>query len=161
MGRFIPNEESWIAFAPSLTGTIAAPKLADITGATDITGFIQDIDASSTGNVLPTPSLDTLFETSIIGTSTATFTSNMYQDNATVTDPGDGNVAWNLFPRKTEGYVFIRRFGGVPAVGDSVEVWPIRVSSRKASNLQNNTVQTFALTCAVPVEPNEDAVVAT
>lgn len=161
MGRFIPNEESWIGFSPTLTGTIDAPKMADITGATDITGFIQDIDASSTGNVLPTPSLDTLFETSIIGTSTATFTANMYQDNA-ATGPGVGNVAWDLFPRKTEGYVFIRRFGHKPTAAlEKVEVWPIRVASRKASNLQNNTVQTFALTCAVPREPNEDAIIGT
>jgi hypothetical protein len=93
-----------------------------------------------------------MFETSIIGTSTATFTANLYQDD-------DENAAWVLFPRKTEGIVFIARFGGKPTTaGDSVEVWPIRVASRKASNLQNNTVQTFALTCAVPSEPNEDAV---
>jgi hypothetical protein len=42
--------------------------------------------------------------------------------------------------------------------GDKLEVWPVRVISRTASNLTNNTVQTFTATFSVSVEPSEDSV---
>lgn len=158
MGRIIPNENSYIGFkANTLAGTVAAPTLADVTGAVDLTGLTMSLNASSQGNSVPTPSLDTLFETSIPGTSQATFTGDFYRDDVTLED-----LAWTTLPRAAKGYFIIARFGGKPdTVGDKCEVWPVRVTSRSMSNMASNTVETFTCTCAVPDEPNENAIVAT
>lgn len=162
MTRIIPNENSWIGFAATIP--IAAnmvPKLADISGCVNLTPFIISINASSTGNTVPTPSLDTLFETSISGTATATFSADMYRDNAT-----GGDTAWTTLPRGTHGAMIISRFGGLggpptgkPTTADTVEVWPIIVTSRSAANMASNTAETFTVTCSVPIEPNEAAVI--
>jgi len=156
MGRIIPNENSYIGFNPTLTGTVSGPKVADFTSAIDLTHQTVSLNASSTGNTVPTPSLDTLFETSITGTSAASFSGDFYRDDVTADD-----LAWTTLPRGTQGYFLIARFGGKPAAaGRKCEVWPVRVTSRSMANMANNTVETFTVTCAVPVEPDEDAVVA-
>jgi hypothetical protein len=157
MGRIIPNENSWIGFS-AVIADISAPKAAEVTGAIDLTDFIVTINAGTTGNTVPTPSLKRLFEPSVPGTATGQFTSDMYRDD-------EGDDAWDLLPRNTKGFFLIKRFGGTgpdnaPAVGETVEVWPVHVSSRAGSAMSSNTAQTFTLTCSIPSEPNEDATVA-
>jgi hypothetical protein len=83
----------------------------------------------------------------------------MYRDSVAANDD-----AWTLLPRNTSGVFYISRFGGTganlkPIATDVVEVWPVRVISRAASAMSSNTAQTFTLTCSVPAEPNENAVV--
>lgn len=159
MARIIPNEESWVGFAP-LVADIAAPATSEVTAAVNLTPYLISINASSQGNIVPTPSIDTLFETSIAGTVQASFSADFYRDDK------DGNdLAWDTLPRATAGYFLISRFGGSgtehdPISGDTVEVWPILVVSRTMSNMSNNTVMTFTMTASVPQEPNEAAVVA-
>lgn len=166
MARIIPNENTWVGFATTLTGTKSAPKVADITGAVDLTHYLVSINAMAQGNAVPTPSFDTLFETTILGTSQATFTADFYRDdtadNPTATPPVVGDLAWKTLPRSTKGFFIIARFGGIPSTaGKLCEVWPVTVLSRAMSNMSNNTVETFTVTCAVPDEPAESATVAT
>lgn len=159
MARIIPNENTWIGFVA--TGTITdihAPTAANVAAATDLTGFVISLNASSRGNTVPTPSFDTLFETTTSGTSAATFDIDMYRDD-------EDDAAWELLPRGTRGHFVISRFGGsgtgqLPIAADVVEVWPVEVTSRTMANMSNNTVETFTVTCAVNVEPDEDATVA-
>jgi hypothetical protein len=152
MSRFIPNENSYIGFSPTVPADLTKPAVADITAAIDLTDYISGLNFSATGSALPTPSLATLFETSIPGTTTATATLDAYRDD-------EDDLAWDTLPRATEGCVFVSRYGGTPAVaGDKLEVWPVRVISRTASNMTNNTVQTFTCTFSVPQEPSEDSV---
>ena len=161
MARLIPNERTFVAFAPTVVA-IAAPKALEISGGVVLTPYLISINASTTGNQVPTPSIDTLFETSVSGTVQATFTADFYRDdNAGV----GGDLAWKTLPRKTTGFIIISRFGGtgtknLPIALDIVEVWPVKVTSRTNSNVTNNTVMTFTVTCSVPTEPNEVAVVA-
>lgn len=163
MSKIIPNENSWIGFVAGAFGAagaiadMAAPTAAELAAAVNLTGYAITITASSTGNTVPTPALDSLFETSIPGTTSASFTADFYLDD-------EDNLAWTTLPRSTRGYFLISRFGGTgparqPAVGEPIEVWPVIVSSRSASALSSNTAETFTLTCSVPVEPVEDAVV--
>lgn len=155
MGRIIPNEETAILFAvtaPGLT-SIASPQVADVTGAVDLTHLTVSLNASATGNVVPTPDLSTLFESSIIGTSQATFTGDFYRDDV-------DDLAWETLTRGLDGWFIISRFGGIPStIGDLCEVWPVTVVSRAMSNMTSNTIETFTLTCSVPNEPAESAVV--
>lgn len=160
MTRIIPNENCWIGFADDtgVTDPDLEPTAAEIVAAIPLTAFIISINASSTGNTVPTPSLDTLFETSISGTVTAAFTADMYRDD-------EDDTAWETLPRRTKGYFIISRFGGsgtdaLPIAADVVEVWPVIVTSRSMANMSNNTAETFTVTCSVPQEPNEAAVVA-
>lgn len=158
--RIIPNEDSWIGFSTVEPKNLNAPTLAEVTAATKLTGFIISITAQSMGNTVPTPNIDSLFETSVPGTSQASFTADMYRDD-------EADTAWEILPRGTVGYFYISRFGGkgtdhAPTTGDGVEVWPVRIVSRTASAMASNTAQTFTCTASVPTEPAENAkVVAT
>jgi len=157
MARLIPNESSWVGFATTIT-SIAAPTAAEIAAATEVTPMLISINASSQGNTVPTPALDTLFETTVAGTSTATFSADFYRDNT-------ADDAWDALPRGTAGFFVISRFGGtgtanLPIATDEVEVWPVTVISRTNSNMASNQVLTFTLTCSCNVEPDEAAIVA-
>jgi len=159
MARLIPNENTWVGFAAAASITnIAAPTAAQVAAAEDVTPHLISLNASSRGNTVPTPSFDTLFETSTAGTSAATFDADFYRDD-------EDDAAWELLPRGTRGFFIISRFGGsgannLPIAADEVEVWPVMVTSRSMANMSNNTVLTFTVSCAVNEEPDEDAVVA-
>jgi hypothetical protein len=161
MSTLIPNENCYIAFSETLPAAAdLVPKAAEVAAADELTEFFISLTANSTGNTVPIPNLKSLFERSIPGTSTATFTAEMYRDSVQADD-----VAWNTLARNTAGVFYVARFGGtgaglLPIALDHVEVWPVRVTSRTASAMTSNTAQTFTLTCSVPEEPNEDAVVA-
>lgn len=156
--RVIPNEATWIGFSTDRPVDLNAPTETELAGATDLTGFVISLTAQSQGNTVPTPSIDTLFETSIPGTSQASFQADMYRDSET-------DTAWDTLTRDLSGYFFISRFGGtgtdhMPVSGEKLEVWPVRITSRTASALASNTAQTFTCMAAVPEDPAEDAVVA-
>jgi len=157
MTRLIPNENTWLGFG-LVCADLSAPKASELTSAINLTPLLMSVNASTQGNTVPTPSLDTLFETSIPGTVQGSFSADFYRDD-------EDDLAWETLPRKTQGYMFLSRFGGTgadakPGVGDGVEVWPILVVSRTMSNGGNNTVLTFTVTASIPVEPVEDAIVA-
>lgn len=157
MARLIPNESTWIGFATTLTGTKSAPKAADITAAIHLTPYLISLNATSQGNTLPTPSFDTLFETTIPGTVSAQFSADFYRDDV-------ADTAWETLPRSTDGYFIISRYGGTgtggkPLTGDIVEVWPVKVTSRTMQNMASNQVMMFTCVCSVPSEPDEDAAV--
>lgn len=154
MGRFIPNENTWIAFSATMPVALAAPTVAEVTAATAVTKYISGLNFSSQGSAVPTPDLSRLFETTIPGTSSATASLDGYRDD-------EDDDLWELLPRAAEGVVYIRRYGGAAAVaGDVLEAWPVRVISRTNANLTNNTAATFTVTFSVPEEPEEEAVVA-
>ena len=157
MARLIPNQNSWVAFCTTVADTAQPDLSSELSGGgcTVLTSFLVSLNASTRGNVVATPSFDTKFETSIDGTVTATFEADFYRDST-------ADTAWTTLTRGTAGYIVVARFGragATPQVGDVVEVWPVKVTSRAAANLTNNTAQTFTVTCAIPTVPNEAAVV--
>jgi len=159
MARIIPNENTWIGFAAAGGITnIASPTAAQVAAAIDLTPYTISLNASSRGNTVPTPSFDTLFETSTAGTSAATFDADFYRDD-------EDDLAWETLPRGTRGFFLISRFGGggednLPVATDDLEVWPVMITSRTNANMSSNTVLTFTVSCSVNQEPAEDAVVA-
>lgn len=155
IARLIPNERTRVHFAPTIVN-LAAPTVSEINGGVELTGFLVTLDASTSGNTVPTPSFDTLFETSISGTVSATFTAEFYRDD-------EGDLAWDTLPRGTDGFFVVARFGWAgadPVAGDTCEVWPVRITVRSALALTNNESQRMTLDSSVPVEPAENAVVA-
>jgi hypothetical protein len=157
MTRVIPNENTYVAFLTSVADAALNPTAAEITAGVNLTPLLMGLNAASQGNTVPTPSFDTLFETTIIGTSQASFSADFYRDDVS-------DLAWNTLPRGTAGFFVVSRFGGAgalnkPIAADVVEVWPVEIVSRTAANMANNSVQTFTVTAAVNIEPNEAAVV--
>lgn len=157
MARIIPNEQSWIGFATTIASAALVPTAAEVTAAVPLTSFVISINASTTGNTVATPSFDSVFETSIPGTVTATFEADFYRDDTT-------DTAWTTLPRGTKGYFIIQRFGNTtgtaPVATTKVEVWPVTVQTRSGQNMTNNTAQTMTVQCSVPKVPNEAAIVA-
>lgn len=157
MARIIPNENTWVGFATTIASVTLAPTAAEVTAAVNLTSKTMSVNASSRGNTVPTPSFDSLFETSIAGTSQATFDADFYRDDVT-------DTAWTTLLRGSSGYFIISRFGGAgalnkPIAADIVEVWPVEVVSRTMANMASNTVLSFTVSCAVNIEPNENATV--
>lgn len=164
MANLIPNENTWVGFVlgtpskPDGVTNLNSPTTAEIAAAVDVTDYLVTINASATGNTVPTPRLKSLFETTIPGTSAATFTADFYRDD-------EDDLAWETFPRGVRGSFIIKRFGGTgadnkPVAAQTCEVWPVQVTSRAASPMTSGQAQMFSLTCSVPKEPAEDAVVA-
>lgn len=153
--RFTPNNQSYIGFAATLTGSMAAPKVADVTGAIDLTAKVTGVTASSTGNAVPTPTFDTTWNGSIPGNVDGTFSMDGYRDTVVLAD-----TLWTTLPRGTVGFVLIARSGGIPnTVGKTLEVWSIAVLSRSVPNMTSGAVVTTTVTASTPVEPEEDAIV--
>lgn len=156
MSKLIPNARTWVAYVPTLASPLLIPTLGEIGTAIKLTPLLITLNASVQGNVIPTPDLAGIYETSGSGTTQATFTADFYRDDVVGTD-----LAWTTLPRATTGYILVSRTVAQPVVGTVVEVWPIIVTSRTPAALANNTAQTFTLTCSVPVSPVSGAVTAT
>lgn len=181
MSRIIPNERTWIGFLPDKINGVAqeiadisAPTETEVKRAIDLTCLCVSLNASFQGNTVPTPQLCSLFETSVPGTSQATFQADFYRDDAATppfANAGNavtGDVAYENLPLGQKGWFIVSRFKAgwakgdetMPEAGDKVEVWPVYVTSRTDGALASNTALTFSLTCSVPDIPNAEAIVA-
>lgn len=157
MARIIPNQRTWVGFATTVAN-IQAPTAAEVAAAVELTPLLISLNASTRGNTVPTPSFDSLFETSIAGTVQSSFDADFYRDDT-------NDTAWDTLPRAETGYFIISRFGGsgtdrLPIATDEVEVWPVVVVSRTMANMASGSVLTFTASCSVPEVPAEAATVA-
>lgn len=151
MAKLLPNKKVWVGFKSSITNgatTTMQVTAADVSGATDLTPYLISITASAAGNTVPTPALDSLFETSVSGTVQAQFTMDLYRDDTDQT-------VFNALARGVSGFVMISRNDPAPATPDIVEAWPITITARTPNAMTSNTAQTFTVTCAVTKAPNE------
>lgn len=154
--RYIPNQHSWFGFAATLVGTVQAPKASDCSGAVVLTPLITGVTAATTGQAVPTPAFDSLFETSISGTVQANFQIDGYRDDVSGTD-----LLWNTLGRGVTGYIIISLKTGssAPVSTDKVDVWPIQVLARTIPNLTSGQVVACQVTCSVPQVPGENVAV--
>jgi hypothetical protein len=130
-----------------------APHIADVQEAVDLTRFITACNFSATGQTVETATLKSLFVPNIEGTSNGQASIDGYRDD-------EIDLLWETLPRRTRGFFFISRLKPDPVIGDPIEVWPVRVSTRAAGPMTSNQSQTCSITCAVPAEPAETAVIA-
>lgn len=181
MSRIIPNANTWIGWLPlenvpdPENFNKLAPTEQDIAAAYDLSCYTMSLNASSTGNTVPTPSLCSLFETTINGTVSSTFQAEFYRDSSTDSRYPElcKDPAWTALPRGVCGYFIVKWYGNdldqcsmeaasnleasPPVDGDPVQVWPVKVTARTASALSSGTVMTFSVTGAVYEVPAEDA----
>lgn len=157
MARIIPNQNTYLAFLTSVANYLA-PTQAEVAAGVNLTPFLVSFNATTRGNIVQTPAFDNRFETSISGTVMATLEAEFYRDNVS-------DTAWSTLPRSTVGWFVLSRFGGtgtnnIPQTGNKVEVWPVNITARAASNMANNTSQTFTIQGSIPSVPGEAQTVA-
>lgn len=164
MSRIASTGVIAVKFVPTI-GNPAAPTVAEIGAGVDLTPWLTR-DGLSTpldGSTIDVAGANSRYNATASGSyGGQPITLKFFRDS----DSGD-DTAWATLPRQTQGYLVIRRFGGSTSSSDDafaatqdVEVWPIDVLSRTNTPIADNEAQKFEVSCAVPSEPVEDAVVA-
>jgi hypothetical protein len=161
MGRFIHPGKATVVFAPA--ATLAAPTDTQIAAGQVLTepsptpaveGMTIMSGWETTANNVATPDVADTFDTTIPGrTSGATPTAEFYRDDT------PGGEVFEALVEGDDGYVIIGPAG--LAVADECEVWPVRISTVNASQVDNtDTPAKFMVTFAVTSPPEKRAVVA-
>ena len=145
MARVIANGVVGVRFGP--VANLATPTLAEMTGAVDLTPYLNTLDTAASSATVETPDFSTRFVGSIPGTYSATVTGEFYRDDTT-------DLAWDTLARDVEGVFIIGRFG--LGAGKDIELWPVRITNRSPVALGTNESQRFTIEAAVPEPPNEN-----
>lgn len=158
MARIIADGEVRIEWVPGAAAIAdpAAPTTTELGTGQDATPFFSSMDTPLDGEATPAADLSSAFNKTVAGTFGGNVSVESYRESVT-------DEAWGLWPRTTEGFFVIRRFGGSDvaiAAADEVEVYKIRVVTRSPATLDRGSVQMFTIEAAVQEEPELDAVVA-
>lgn len=158
MSRIIADGEVRIEFVPGASGISdpSAPTVAEMATGQDVTLYFASMDTPLDGEAVPAPDLSSAFNSTVAGTYGGNISLDAYRESVT-------DTAWGLWPRGTEGFFVVRRFGGSDttiALADDVEVFLIRSVSRSPATLDRGSVQMFGIEAAVQVEPTLDGVIA-
>lgn len=140
---------------------ISAPTVAEIAAGVDLTEqLLRDgLSLPQSGNTVDVAGAASKYNATDAGTYGGDpITASFFRDSVAASDD-----AWDALPRGTRGYFVVSRFEGSDqalAAADRVEVWPIVVISRSNRDIEQDGAYRFDVTCGVPTEPDDDAVVA-
>lgn len=154
MARAVYEENVHVYFATAVT-SIAAPTVAEITAATNITSFMtkDGLALNMSENMVNTAGLDSAFDSQIIGSNAASPSLTMFRDDD---DEADG---FDLMVRGTQGFLIVSWFG--PAIATAkASVFPVEIGITQIANSAANEPQKFTVNFAVATEPQLRAVVA-
>ena len=156
MARITPDGYTKVHFVTTLS-SLTSPTLVQIAAGTELTSYLTPagIDTPEEGTDADSSSIASPRDFSIPATIGGDFSAEFYRDDAT----GSGtDAAWNALPRLTTGWLVIARFGGSTdethaiQAGDSVEVWPCRVSQRSNSRITRGEALRFTTTFAISAD---------
>lgn len=139
----------------------AAPTAAEKAAGVNLTGeLLRDgLSLPQSGNTIDVAGADSKYNATDAGTYGGdAVTASFFRDSVAADDD-----AWDTLPRGTRGYFLVARFEGSDSsvgTGDRVEVWPIVVISRSNRDIEQDGAYRFDVTCGVPSEPDDDAVMA-
>ena len=139
---------------------IDAPKVSEITAGDRIDG-ITNYTLPSNENEVDTSDMDSLYDTSVVGTTKAgPIELTMKRDDT------DESAGFGLFTLRDTGYLVRLPFGGggalgVPAASDVAEVYPAQVGQPRPEGYGRNTTQKFMISMYVTSAPSMSAAVAT
>lgn len=163
MARKQFTDNGQLIFVTTLSST-TAPTVAQISAGVNLTSWLKQdgLNRSSEASLVPTEDASNEYDTTDIGTVSATFEAMFYRDST----PSDDD-AWTTLPRGTRGWMIVAPFGfnvgtgsATPVVGDKCEVWPVAVAKRSNDQIGKNVANAMSVTFAVTSAPNEDATVA-
>ena len=159
MARLTPDENSKIHIVDSIS-TISAPTIGEINAGTEVTEFLTPagFDTPEEGNDADTSSIASAHDTSVPATVSGQPSGEFYRDDS-------ADDAWDAMARLTTTNIVISRFGGSGTdnaiiAADTVEVWPVRVSSRSAGRIVRGEALRFVAQFAKSVAPTLAATVA-
>lgn len=163
MSRITPDEYTKIHVVDSIASQ-SAPTIGEIVAGQEVTGFLTPagLDTPEEGTDADTSSIASARDTSVPATIGGAISGEFYRDDGTGATSDD---AWDAMPRLLITNLVIARFGGsgtdnAIAVGDTVEVWPVRVSQRSNQRITRGEALRFASTYALSGDPDFAAVVA-
>lgn len=158
--RFISDGVIQLRHASSVANP-AAPTAAEWNAAEDLTGFMISLDTPLDGSAVDVSDASSKYNKTASGTyGGQPVTAEFYRDSNPAND-----TAWNDLPRGTGGYFLVARrggsgVGGAVQAGDKIDVIPIDVITRNPTAYARNEAARFAVSAAVPDEPEEDVAVA-
>lgn len=159
MARLTPDENSKIHIVDSISSP-AAPTIGEIGAGTEVTEFLTPagFDTPEEGNDADTSSIASAHDLSVPATISGQPSGEFYHDDAS-------DDAWDAMARLTVTNIVISRFGGsgtdnAIAIGDEVEVWPVRVSSRSNARITRGEALRFVAQFAKSGAPTLVATVA-
>lgn len=158
MARLVYEGRTNVYWATAIADP-AAPTVAEIGAATDLTGFItkDGVAVNINTNNVDSATIGEIFDAEVVGSYGADLQLTMFRDDSS-------DTAWDLCVYGTNGFVVIDRFndaGDAPGAGDKVEVWPAQMHQPAPQNSAANTQQRFVESFAVTAQPELGATVAT
>jgi hypothetical protein len=147
-------------FAPEITKCYYVPTIADVTtptrnemdAGTDLTGEIADISGWMIQSAqIDTPDLGSRWVSQITGRTSAPSSSITLYASSNSVDVRD------LLPRDTTGYILWLDGGDVAT--QSMDVFPVKVSSLGKQRTTGDTASLIQVDFAVTAEPQEDVTI--
>jgi hypothetical protein len=162
VARITPDGYTKIHFLTTIA-TLAEPSPTEISNGKELTPFLTPagLDTPETSTDADTSSIASARDFSVPATIGGEVTGEFYRDDGTGSTT---DVAWTALPRLTTGFLVIARYGGsgannAIAVGDTVEVWQVRISERSNARVTRGEALRFSSKFAVSADPIFNAVV--
>jgi hypothetical protein len=131
----------------------SAPTAANITAATRLIG-VTAYDTPASESEVDVSDIDSLYDTSVVGTTKAGPISITFKRDDTA------DTMWDLFDTPRVAGFLIKSIEGPAVATSKVEVYPAQVGQRRPEGYARNAAQKFGVSFYVTSEPNLDAVVA-
>ncbi len=162
MARITPDTYVKIHIVNTIASQ-AAPTITEINNGTEVTGFLTPagLDTPEEGTDADISSIASARDLSIPATIGGDISGEFYRDDGT---GGTTDQAWNAMARLTVTHIVISRFGGTGTdnailATNSVEVWPVRVSSRSNARITRGEALRFVAQFSLSGDPDLAATV--
>jgi hypothetical protein len=152
MSRAAAEGNVKVYFVPTIADT-SEPTVAEaITAGSNITPFLtrDGLSTPSTQNTVDTASLNSVFDTTDVGSWGGSITLNLFRDDTTETN------GWDLITYGLAGYLMVSRFG-TPVATDTVEIYPVKAHQPVMQATAANEAQKATVMFAVTDTPVLDA----
>lgn len=156
MSRYVPEGTMEVWFVATVADA-DAPTAAELNAGVDLTGFsVGDLDMPFEGSTADAADLSSRFNKTVPGDyGGQEGSSSFHKDKVQAND-----TAWTTLVRDLEGYLAVAPRGlatkSTWAIGDYVDLWPIKVLSRSLNAQARNTSTRFTVKFAITDEPTED-----
>lgn len=163
MSRITPDGFTKVHVVDTIAASTLIPTQVEIDAGDEVTDFITPagIDLPEEGTDADSSDIGSARDKSVPATVGGVLTGEFYRDDGTA---GGLDTAWTTQARLTNTHLVVARFGGTGTdnaiqVGDTVEVYKVRVSQRSNNRITRGEVLRFTATYSLSDDPNLAAVV--
>jgi len=157
MSDLFDDGNTRVSFVPSIA-SISAPTTTELNAGTALESYITPtgLQIKAATAAVDTSNLASTFTTQGVGRRSFTITVEMKRQTPT-------DVAYNLLPYKTSGYLAVRRTKAATVAwtsGDVIEVYPVTTGEPELAPPAANEVAKFTSSMMVTSDPSTRAVIA-